>query len=74
MVVADVDPTRDEAQEIARNYVIVLVSGVHNASLQALEFAETLDPTDLRAVSFGLDPAETEKLGDAWLDAESVKD
>ncbi|MPZ91098.1 MAG: amino acid permease [Actinobacteria bacterium] len=63
----DIDPGRDETEEPARNYVVVLVSGVHNATLQALEYAETLTPTDLRAVSFGLDPAATEKLGDDWL-------
>jgi amino acid transporter len=63
----DVDPGRDETEEPARNYVVVLVSGVHNATLQALEYAETLTPADLRAVSFGLDPAATEKLGDDWL-------
>ncbi len=61
------DPDRDETEEPARNYVVVLVSGVHNATLQALEYAETLTPTDLRAVSFGLDPAATERLGDDWL-------
>ncbi len=61
------DPDRDETGEPARNYVVVLVSGVHNATLQALEYAETLTPTDLRAVSFGLDAAATEKLGDDWL-------
>ncbi|MDQ3765908.1 MAG: amino acid permease, partial [Actinomycetota bacterium] len=63
----DFDPGRDETEEPARNYVVVLVSGVHNATLQALEYAETLAPMDLRAVSFGLDPAATEKLGDDWL-------
>lgn len=53
--------------EPARNYAVVLVSGVHNATLQAIEYAETLRPTDLRAVSFGLDPSATERLGDEWL-------
>ncbi|MGH2699112.1 MAG: DNA-binding protein, partial [Actinomycetota bacterium] len=62
-----IEPGRDETEEPARNYVVVLVSGVHNATLQALEYAETLTPTDLRAVSFGLDPAATEKLGDDWM-------
>lgn len=57
----------DQAQEPARNYACILVSGVHNAALQAIEFAETLNPTDIRAVSFGLDPVATEKLGDQWL-------
>jgi amino acid transporter len=63
----DIDPRVDESQEIARNFVVVLVSGLHNATLQALEYAETLNPTDLRAVSFGLDPASTEKLADEWM-------
>ncbi len=74
--VLDVPLDRSEAQaasethrsiEPARNYVLVLVGGVHNATLQAIEYAETLRPTDLRAVSFGLDPEATEKLGNEWL-------
>lgn len=64
-----IDPEVDQAHEPGRNYVLVLVAGVHNATLQAIEYAETLRPTDIRAVSFGLDPAETEKLADAWLEA-----
>jgi amino acid transporter len=55
--------------EPSRNYVCVMVSGVHNATLQAIEYAETLRPTDIRAVSFGLVPEDVEKLGDKWLEA-----
>jgi amino acid transporter len=66
----DIDPMVDQAHEPARNHVIVLISAVHNAMLQAIEYAETLRPTDIRAVSFGLDPEETERLGDRWLDAQ----
>lgn len=65
----EIDPDHDEAQEPARNYVVILVSAVHNSTLQAIEYAETLRATDIRAVSFGLDPHETEALGDAWLAA-----
>lgn len=65
----DIDPAMDDSQEPARNYVCVLVSSVHNATLQAIEYAETLQATDIRAVSFGLDPEATEKLGNDWLDA-----
>ncbi|HYI44298.1 MAG TPA: APC family permease [Actinomycetota bacterium] len=65
----DIDHTVDEAREPARNYVFVLVSSVQNATLQAIEYAETMRPTDLRAVSFGLDASETEQLGDLWLEA-----
>lgn len=63
----DLDPSRDESNEPGQNIVLVLVSGVHNGSLQALEFAETLRPSDIRAVSFGLDPQATEAIGDEWL-------
>jgi amino acid transporter len=63
----DVDPSRNQAQLPARNYVIVLVAGVHNATLQAIEYGETLGPTDLRALSFGLDPVETSRLADEWM-------
>lgn len=62
-----VNPDIDATHEPARHYVCVLVSGVHNATLQAIEYAETLRPIDLRAVTFGLDPEETQRIGDAWL-------
>jgi amino acid transporter len=72
--VLDIPLDRSEAAEgetrsiePARNYVVVLVAGVHNATLQAIEYAETLRPTHLIAVSFGLDPEATEKLGNEWL-------
>jgi amino acid transporter len=65
----DIDPEMDDSQEPARNYVVVLVSAAHNATLQAIEYAETLQATDIRAVSFGLDPEATEKLGNDWLNA-----
>jgi hypothetical protein len=67
----EIDPNLDESIEPARNYVMVLVARTDNATLHALEYAETLRGTDLRCISFGLDPEETEKLGDQWL-AESI--
>lgn len=70
IVQEEIDPTFDEAQEPARNYVLVMVSSVTNSSLQAIEFAETLRPTDLRALYLGMDdPHESERLGDEWLEA-----
>jgi amino acid transporter len=65
----DIDPRHDETSGPARNYVVVLVSGIHNATLQAIEYAETLGGTDLRAVSFGLDTEATTKLADDWMAA-----
>lgn len=65
----DIDPKQDETSGPARNNVVVLVSGVHNATLQAIEYAETLGGTDLRAVSFGIDAEATTKLADDWMEA-----
>jgi amino acid transporter len=53
----------------ARHLVCVLVSNVHNATLHAIEYAETLQAADIRAVMFVLDPGEAEQVGNAWLDA-----
>ncbi|MQB00691.1 MAG: amino acid permease, partial [Actinobacteria bacterium] len=69
LLTEDIDPDIDQAHAPGRNYAVILVSGVHNATLQAVEYAETLDPIDVRGVSFGLDPDETSRLGDRWLEA-----
>ncbi len=62
----DIDPHLDQSHEPGRNYTIVLVSGVHNATLQAFEYAETLQSIDIRAVSFGLDEQQTDRLVEQW--------
>lgn len=59
----EIDPDVDESVEPARNYVIALTSGVHNATLEAIEYAESLRGTSVQALRFGLDPSETEKIG-----------
>lgn len=63
----EIDPDVHEGSEPARNYAVILVAGLHNATLQAIEYAESLGPSDLRAVTFALDPQEAERLGDQWL-------
>lgn len=71
-IVEEEPPSAEALQttdEPSRNYVCVMVSGVHNATLQAIEYAETLRPTDIRAVSFGLVPEDAGRLGDEWLEA-----
>ena len=65
----DIDPSIDQAHVPGRNYVCVLVSAVHNSTLLALEYAETLSATDVRAVTFGLDPEGTAALSRDWLEA-----
>lgn len=66
----DVRPETDSTAEPFENHVVVPVSGVNNASLNALAYASTLQATSIRAVNFGLDPNEAEQLGDDWLAAE----
>jgi hypothetical protein len=56
-------------QSPARHLVCVLVSGVHNSTLQAIEYAETLQAAEVQAVSFVLEPEESERLLNDWLDA-----
>ncbi len=63
----EVDPEVDETHEPVRNYVIVLISGVHRATLKAIDYAATLNSVDVRALTFGLDPSGAEKIGDEWL-------
>jgi hypothetical protein len=69
VVRSDLGPKSQEAHQPSRNHVVVLVSSVHNATLQAIEYAETLRPTTIRAVNIGLDPDGTETLGNSWLEA-----
>ena len=48
-----------------RNTVLVPMSGVHRAVVQALEYAKTLSP-DVRAIYVSIDPAATEQLRCQW--------
>ncbi|MBA2272425.1 MAG: APC family permease [Actinobacteria bacterium] len=67
IVKEEIDPDKEKANEAARNYVVVLVAGVHKGTMQAIRYGESLRPTDIRAVSFGLDPEGSEKLGNDWI-------
>jgi amino acid transporter len=69
VVKQDIEPGVDWAMEPVRNHVVILVTRAHNAALQAIEWAETLRPSDIRAVTFGLDPEATAQIGDEWLRA-----
>jgi amino acid transporter len=69
IVKEDIEPGVDWAKEPVRNHVVVLVTRAHNAALQAIEWAATLRPADIRAVTFGLDPEATAQIGDEWLRA-----
>ena len=48
-----------------KNTILVPVSGVHRAVVQAVEYAKTLSP-DVRAVYVNIDQAATDRLQSAW--------
>ena len=48
-----------------QNTVLVPISGVHRAVVQAVEYAKTLSP-DVRAVYVNVDPVMTERLHGDW--------
>ena len=52
-----------------RVIALVLVSAVHNATLRALEYARSLSPTELRAVTFNVDHDETMRVLNEWATA-----
>ncbi len=76
VVVTDVTTVAGETGEDAggpivptRNVAIVLVSGVHNATLRALAYGQAIRPTELRAVTFNIDEGETAKIMGEWANA-----
>jgi len=73
VVVTDVPVFSKDNQTTSRGPVVptrvvalVLVSAVHNATLRALEYARSLSPTDLRAVTFNVDTDETMRVLGEW--------
>lgn len=54
-----------QPKRITRNRVVVALSGVHQGSLTALNFARTLSP-DITAVHVSVDEAESEKIRKKW--------
>ncbi len=56
----------EEQQRPERAVVRVLVSGVHAASLRALNYARTLGIADTRAIFFAFDPEERLAIEEQW--------
>jgi hypothetical protein len=67
-------PGRDRAElqpaRQVRHVVMVLVSGAHNATLHALDYAKVLDHDELHAVHIAIDPDERGKIEREWRDAD----
>jgi len=51
-----------------RLVALVFVSGVHDASVRAVNYARSLQAADTRAVYFALDPHDSEKVVEDWFD------
>jgi amino acid transporter len=49
-----------------RHVVVVLVSGVHNATLRAIDYARILRADELRIVHISLEPTATERVVNDW--------
>jgi hypothetical protein len=58
---AEIRPLIPERME-----VMVFVSAVHDASLRAVNYARSLKVADTRAVYFAFDPAEIDRIQEAW--------
>ncbi len=59
-------PQAAEAPVLRRHVVLVLVDQLDLASARAIQYARALNPDELRAVHFDLDPIRTEDLSEAW--------
>ena len=49
-----------------RHEVLLLVSGVHNATLHALEYARSIEADGVHPIHVSVDEEETRRLGDDW--------
>ncbi len=66
VVITDVPVVDGEQPTAGRLATRILVSGVHGASLRALNYARSLDLDDVRAVYFAFDSAEARRMRDDW--------
>jgi amino acid transporter len=48
------------------NVALVLVSGVHNATLRAIAYGNAIRPSELRAITFNTDDAQTQRIMRDW--------
>jgi amino acid transporter len=59
---------RDLSLVPQRIVALVFVSGVHDATVRAVNYARSLQAADTRAVYFALDAPESEKMVREWMD------
>ena len=66
VVITDVPLVEGETPTADRLVARILVSGVHGASLRAVNYARTLRLDDVRAVFFAFDSNEARRIRDEW--------
>jgi amino acid transporter len=75
IVVTDVPVIVDEGRPIGvdarplipeRTVALVFVSGVNDATIRAVNYAETLEAADTRAIYFDLDPEASHRMQEEW--------
>ncbi|MGH2687684.1 MAG: hypothetical protein ACRDKW_02595, partial [Actinomycetota bacterium] len=60
------EPEPERLQGPGRLSLIVVVAAVHKATLRAIEYARSLNPAELKAVSVVTDPEEARALAAEW--------
>jgi len=66
VVITDVPVVAGETPTSDRLATRILVSGVHGASLRAINYARSLHADDARAVFFAFDSSEAKRMRDDW--------
>jgi hypothetical protein len=78
IVVTDVPVLVEEGRPVAvdarplipqRTVALVFVSAVHDATIRAVNYAETLEASEARAIYFDLDPEAAHRMQDEWAEA-----
>lgn len=78
IVVTDVPVLVDDGRPVGvdarplipdRTVALVFVSSVHDATIRAVNYADTLEASDTRAIYFDLDPDAAHRMQEEWGDA-----
>jgi amino acid transporter len=78
IVVTDVPVILEEGRPIgvdarplipARTVALVFVSAVHDSTVRAVNYVETLEASETRAIYFDLDPEAAHRMQEEWADA-----
>jgi amino acid transporter len=78
IVVTDVPVIVDEGRPVGvdarplipeRTVALVFVAAVHDATIRAVNYAETLEASETRAIYFDLDPEAAHQMQEEWSDA-----